>query len=655
MIGLILGNRYEIIKEIGCGGMAKVYLAHCRKLNRDVAIKIPKPEFAGDKEFLDRFIREAQSAAAISCPNIVGVYDVGRDGDINYIVMEYVEGETLKDYIDKHGMLSWRKTVDYAIKICKALDSAHKQGIIHRDIKPQNIIITKDGTLKVTDFGIARASSSDTVNMGESTMGSVHYFSPEQARGGYTDAKSDIYSLGVVMYEMITAHLPFDGDTPVAIAIKHIQGSAINPKEYNVSIPLAVEEVIKKAMAKEQRLRYQTAEEMMADLNMALNFPDEIPNKDDNIGDTMKFEPISDNDIPPAKKMPKEIEITVSRPKQQEPVSKPKQQPKKGEEKSKEENEKASTKKAVLLAIVSALAILCVVSVLGFMVFGGCSKEIKVPNLVGMTYEEALEKYKDEKFEITVDEYVDDTEHEAGYILSQTPDGGMTTRSLDEIRVKVVKDSNGFTIGDFAGKTVKELKEELEKELKVYKVTIKEVEEDSGEYEKGQITRTNPDAGSKVKTGSTLTVYVSSGGEKMPDLIGCTLEVAKKQLERMGLELGKVTPSDNDESYVVIYQSIDPDTVVEKGETVDFELKKTDLSVKTDEGKTSTSSKNITIVLPQDSDVVNVRVVQDGKVIHNQAHNKSEGSFDLTISGSGSSSVDIYFNGTYSKTVTVAL
>ena len=238
MIGMILGNRYEILREIGSGGMANVYLAHCRLLNRNVAVKILKNEFVNDKEFLERFNKEAQVAATISSPNIVNVYDVGHDGDIHYIVMEYVVGQTLKEYIDDNGMLSWQETVEYAIQICTALDRAHKNGIIHRDIKPQNIILTNDGVLKVTDFGIARATTNETTNMGESTMGSVHYFSPEQARGGYTDAKSDIYSLGIVMYELITGILPFNGESPIAIAIKHMQEKPVSPKEFNISIPL---------------------------------------------------------------------------------------------------------------------------------------------------------------------------------------------------------------------------------------------------------------------------------------------------------------------------------------------------------------------------------------------------------------------------------
>ena len=295
MIGMILGNRYEIIKEIGSGGMANVYLAQCRLLNRYVAVKVLKSEFVNDQEFLARFNKEAQAAAAISSPNIVGVHDVGHDGDTHYIVMEYVEGQTLKEYIDENGMLSWQETVEYATQICSALDKAHKNNIVHRDIKPQNIIITNDGVLKVTDFGIARASSNETLNVGESTMGSVHYFSPEQARGGYTDAKSDLYSLGVVMYEMVTGILPFTGETPIAIAIKHMQQKPISPKEFNISVPLAVEAIILKAMSKEQSLRYQSAAEMLADLHKVFNEP--VPVDDDlqkELSDTRKYEVVTD-------------------------------------------------------------------------------------------------------------------------------------------------------------------------------------------------------------------------------------------------------------------------------------------------------------------------------------------------------------------------
>ena len=264
--GKVIGNRYEIVETIGKGGMAIVYKAKCLKLNRYVALKVLRPEFREDKDFITRFKAEAQSAASLSHPNIVSVYDVGQDGDLNYIVMEYVEGVTLKQYMDAKGVLPWREAVDYTAQISAGLEHAHKNGIIHKDIKPHNIMITREGTLKITDFGIAKVISSSTITTGNTTMGSVHYFSPEQARGGYTDYKTDIYSLGVVLYEMVTGRLPFDGDSAIAIAMQHIEKEPIPPTELNPDIPQSLENVIRKAMSKEQAMRYDSVTEMMQDL-----------------------------------------------------------------------------------------------------------------------------------------------------------------------------------------------------------------------------------------------------------------------------------------------------------------------------------------------------------------------------------------------------
>ena len=235
-----MGNRYEILEKIGVGGMATVYKARCKLLNRNVAIKVLKDEFANDAEFIKRFQIEAQAAASLSHPNIVSIYDVGNEDNMHYIVMELIEGETLKDIITRKGKLDWREAVDIAAQIAAGLAKAHANHIIHRDIKPHNIIITKDGVAKVTDFGIAKAVSNSTINAFGSTIGSVHYFSPEHARGGYTDEKSDIYSLGVVLYEMVTGKLPFDGDTPVSVALKHIQETPKEPIEINKDIPIGV-------------------------------------------------------------------------------------------------------------------------------------------------------------------------------------------------------------------------------------------------------------------------------------------------------------------------------------------------------------------------------------------------------------------------------
>ena len=273
IIGKILGNRYEIIEEIGSGGMATVYRAKDKILNRFVALKFLKDEFANDVEFIKRFQVEAQSAASLSHPNIVSIYDVGFEDNMHYIVMELVDGKTLKDIIKERGKLPWREAVGIASQIASGLSQAHKNHIVHRDIKPHNILITKDGMAKVTDFGIAKAVSSSTINAFDSTLGSVHYFSPEHARGGYTDEKSDIYSLGVVLYEMCTGTLPFDAKTPVAIALMHINERPLQPIAICSDIPEGVNDIILKAMQKETSDRYATASDMYKDLKKVLNDP----------------------------------------------------------------------------------------------------------------------------------------------------------------------------------------------------------------------------------------------------------------------------------------------------------------------------------------------------------------------------------------------
>ena len=274
LIGKMLDNRYEILEKIGNGGMATVFKAKCHVLNRFVAVKILRDEFTTDSEFIKRFNSEAQSAASLTHPNIVSIYDVGNEDNLYYIVMELIQGKTLKEIINEDGKLPWKWSVNIAIQIASALETAHKNNIIHRDIKPHNIIITEDGMAKVTDFGIAKAVSNSTITAFGTTIGSVHYFSPEHARGGYTDAKSDLYSLGVVMYEMLTGKVPFDADTPVSIALKHMQEEPKAPKELNEKIPVAVNDIILKSMRKDTNLRYQNAASMLSDLKRALKDPE---------------------------------------------------------------------------------------------------------------------------------------------------------------------------------------------------------------------------------------------------------------------------------------------------------------------------------------------------------------------------------------------
>ncbi len=285
IIGKTIANRYEIISQTGVGGMATVYTARDNVLNRKVAIKVLKYEFTTDEEFIKRFNSEAQAAASLTHPNIVSIYDVGNEDGIYYIVMELVRGKTLKQIITEEGALPWKWSVNIAMQIASALETAHKNNIVHRDIKPHNIIITEDGVAKVTDFGIAKAVSNSTITAFGTTIGSVHYFSPEQAKGGYTDAKSDIYSLGVVMYEMLTGRVPFDSDTSVSVALKHMQEPPVPPMEINDNIPQAVNDIILKAMEKEPMARYQTATAMMRDLSRALKDPEGEFVEEENLDD----------------------------------------------------------------------------------------------------------------------------------------------------------------------------------------------------------------------------------------------------------------------------------------------------------------------------------------------------------------------------------
>ena len=371
--GRLLANRYEILEKIGSGGMATVYKAKCHVLNRYVAIKILRDEFTTDEEFVKRFEVEAQSAASITHPNIVSVYDVGVDGNLHYIVMELVKGKTLKDIIvEEKGPLPWKWSVNIAIQIASALETAHKNHIIHRDIKPHNIIITEDGVAKVTDFGIAKAVSNSTITAFGTTIGSVHYFSPEHARGGFTDEKSDIYSLGVVMYEMLTGRVPFDADTPVSVALKHMQEEPIAAIVANPNIPIAVNDIIMKSLKKDPNLRYQSATAMLIDLKRALKEPQGnfVDNNEYVDAPTQRISTIQDDNRGPkatAKKMENKFVAFV--------------------------------KKHKVLSTIVGLILLFVLSLGTTLGIANATrtKDVAIPNLVGKTVDEAKKLVQDSK------------------------------------------------------------------------------------------------------------------------------------------------------------------------------------------------------------------------------------------------------------------
>ena len=425
LIGKMLNNRYEVLEKVGNGGMATVYKAKCHILNRYVAVKVLKDEFTTDSEFIKKFNTEAQSAAGLNHPNIVSVFDVCNEDNLYYIVMELIQGKTLKEIIIEDGRLSWKWSVNIAIQIASALEVAHKNNIIHRDIKPHNIIITEDGIAKVTDFGIAKAVSNSTITAFGTTIGSVHYFSPEHARGGYTDAKSDLYSLGIVMYEMLTGKVPFDADTPVSVALKQVQEEPIDPMKYNDTIPVSVNRIILKAMQKDPNLRYQNATEMLRDLSLALKKPNE---------DFVVLATRSDDS--PTQKIPTiyELEMEKNNDRKAPRINKEEQTTKKKENKIKAFYQKHKWAE-VATVIVIAMILFAIAMFATIATLTDRPDQASMPNLVGneegigrVKKDDAIKQLNDLGFEnISIEEEYNDTVEE-GYVRSAPYRSGQAFR-----------------------------------------------------------------------------------------------------------------------------------------------------------------------------------------------------------------------------------
>ena len=525
LVGKMLAGRYDIIEEIGKGGMANVYKAQDHFLNRFVAIKVLKEELSDDKEFVHRFNTEAQAAARISNPHVVSIYDVGFENGLYYIVMEYIEGITLKEYIEKKHNLSWQEAAEFAAQICEGLDAAHKQSVIHRDIKPQNIIMTADNVLKVTDFGIARATSQATTTNSSSTIGTVHYLSPEQARGGYTNEKTDIYSLGVVLYEMLTGRLPFNDSTAVAIAIKHIQEKPILPRILNSDIPESVEYIVMKAMNKEQNLRYASAEDFLADLRKVIANPNAKlnvkPVEDVDMEATRKRSAIGDDEI--------ENYERSRRTESQEYKEYAEKMDKEMEERrlrnlDRKQAIKAQKKKERRITIAAVLAAILVIAGLGFTfsalsggsitsLFTGAEK-VDVPNVIDMKLTDAQKKYKSEGFSI-VKKSERASDKEAGTILEQDPPAGNSVTKKSDIIINVVVSagSQNKTVEDYSNMKSDDAKKRIEESG--FKVNV--VEQESSSVEKGVVISQMPASGTSVSEGALITLYVSTGDAKKTD------------------------------------------------------------------------------------------------------------------------------------------
>ena len=546
--GKLLGNRYEIIEKIGNGGMATVYKATDKVLKRHVAVKILRDEFTTDEEFIRRFEVEAQSAARLTHPNIVSIYDVGVDGNLYYIVMELIQGKTLKEIIIKEkGPLPWKWSINVAIQIASALEMAHRNNIIHRDIKPHNIIITEDGIAKVTDFGIAKVVSNSTITAFGTTIGSVHYFSPEHARGGFTDAKSDLYSLGVVMYEMVTGRVPFDADTPVSVALKHMQEEPEEPIEVNPKVPTSVNKIIMKALQKDTSLRYQTASEMLVDLKKALKDPE------GDFVEELEYDPTASTQVIDTNKIKKESQTQNSKGK------------KDGKLKTFIKNHKG-------LSIFIGLILLFILSLGGTMLALNLTNppEVSMPNVVGLSKEEARQEIENAKlkFEVEKEEYNKDVPE--GFVISQDPtymERFNKVKQGSTVKVVISKGQEKTTVPKVVGME----KDKAIKALEDAKLKVEVVEETSKKVQEGYVISQETDPDTDAFAGDTVIIHVSTGVEKatVPDVIGKTQSEAKSTLEAQGFVVAVVTSEDSSKaSGVVLKQSLDSGKSVEKGSSI---------------------------------------------------------------------------------------
>ena len=546
--GKLLGNRYEIIEKIGNGGMATVYKATDKVLKRNVAVKILRDEFTTDDEFIKRFEVEAQSAARLTHPNIVSIYDVGVDGNLYYIVMELIQGKTLKEIIVKEkGPLPWKWSINVSIQIASALEMAHRNNIIHRDIKPHNIIITEDGVAKVTDFGIAKAVSNSTITAFGTTIGSVHYFSPEHARGGFTDAKSDLYSLGVVMYEMVTGRVPFDADTPVSVALKHMQEEPVEPIELNPNLPIAVNKIIMRALQKDTTLRYQTASEMLVDLKKSLKDPE------GDFVEELEYDPTAKTQV---------IDTNAYRDNKQTKNSSGK----------KDGKFKTFVKTHKGLSIFIGLLLLFVLSLGGTMLVLNLTNppEVAMPNVVGLSKEEAQKEIENVKlkFEIEKEEYNKDVPE--GFIISQDPtymEKFNKVKQGSTVKVVVSKGEEKTTVPKVVGME----KDKAVKALEDAKLKVEIVEESSKKVQEGYVISQETSPDTEAFAGDTIKIHVSTGVEKatVPDVIGKSQADAKKTLEAQGFVVAVTTSEDSSkENGIVLKQSLDSGKTVEKGSTV---------------------------------------------------------------------------------------
>lgn len=612
ILGMLIGDRYEILDKIGTGGMSDVYKAKDHKLNRFVAVKVLKQEFSENTNFVSKFRVEAQAAAGLIHPNIVGVYDVGEEDGINYIVMELVEGITLKKYIEKKARLSIKEAISIAIQVSMGIECAHNNHIIHRDIKPQNIMISRDGKVKVMDFGIAKAATSNTIT--SNVMGSVHYTSPEQARGGFSDEKSDIYSLGCTLFEMVTGHVPFDGDTTVAIAIKHIQDEMPSPREYVPEIPVCVEKIIYKCTQKSPDRRYQRMSELTTDLKKSLVTPDEDFVTMIDVDKAAATRAVTDAEMAEIKQRTgtldvEDIHMRLNVIEEEKPKMKkqtfviPTTYDEDEEDEDEEEYEDGEyedeyddddldpkmERVTTILAIVAAVIIGIIVLVLVFNVIkgigGGKNKEneedvieaeqIEMKNVVGWNVQDAKATLEELYLKVEI-EYEDSDEAPAQVVIRQSVAEGSMVAQGTTITITVSNGVNGIMVPSVIGQEESAAKQTLMDQG----FLVSTETENSDTVEAGYVISQSPNAMDKVAKGTNIVLKISSGSAEkkviVPDLRGLTESGAKDKLASANLTVGTVTEeySDSVTKGNVISQSYSPQTEVGEKTAVGFVVSK---------------------------------------------------------------------------------
>ncbi|WP_094602717.1 Serine/threonine-protein kinase PrkC [Sporomusa silvacetica DSM 10669] len=553
MLNRTLDNRYTILERIGGGGMADVYRAHDKLLDRSVAVKVLRSQFTDDEEFISRFRREAQAAAKLSHPNIVNIYDVGFDEQAYYIIMEYISGETLKDKIDREAPLPVETAVLIAMEIAEALEHAHQNNLVHCDIKPHNILITRSGRVKVTDFGIARAVTSSTMTNSGTIIGSVHYFSPEQAKGTSVGAKSDIYSLGVVLYEMLTGHVPFIGESPISIALKHIQEEPKPPRELNASIPPLIEAIVVKAMHKDPAARFADIGEMIADFKLAQNYL-----RDDH---TRR---LSHTDFPTQVLPPVTTTSQQDNSRHIVPSNTPASLLK-----------EARLSKAWLLGIALLLLASAVIAFLGFGKFWSLN-EVTVPDVVGKQVDTARNIIISNNLRVSVSDAFND-KVPAGQVISQQPEAGTTVKEQRTITIIVSKGGEVTVVPDLRGLS----RRDAELQIKNAGLKLGRVDEQFAEAAPADtVISQNPRPPAQVTKGTTIDIVISKGTSPkkvaLPDFQGSLLTTVATQLESLKLKQGKITeiPNDKYPPGTIISQNPPPATEVTEGTTIDFSVAK---------------------------------------------------------------------------------